>query len=673
MSDLLRFTIVGVVNGAVYAIAASGLVVTYTTTGIFNFAHGALGMVLAFAYWELSVNQGVPVVVSLVLVLGVLAPLLGIVLERVLFRRLSRAPVAVSLVVTVGLLVLLLGAAQSLWPPESRVLPDFFPDQTVHTLGIVISYHQLTIIVVGLAVAFGLRLLLFQTRLGVSMRAVVDDPDLAAQNGILPERVAASSWAVGVVLAGIAGILLAPALTLDQIGLTLLVVNGYAAAILGRLRNLPLTYGGALIIGLIQSYLVWAAGDFSFGTGVLGNNDVLNELNPIVPVLFLFGVLVFLPQARLSVGRAVGVAQPRVPDLNRSLRAAVFFVIAAYAVSFLLSDIRLLDASVGLVLGMVMLSLVLLTGYGGQIALCQFSFVGIGALVMGKFFADGQLIGVLAAAVVTGLVGALVAIPALRLQDLYLALVTFAVALFADEIIFDHPDAFDSGGNIFFDGMALGPVELSGDRTRFLVAAVGFAAFGVLVLAIRRGPFGRRLAALSDSPAASATLGMNVLTTKAAVFAVSAAMAGAAGALYGPIRGSAGSLDFDVVRSLFVFLLATIGGITTVTGAFIGGVVFTALPIIQNEWLSDEVQLTGLFIGVGAIVVSRSPHGFAGALLGWLARLRRSESHEAPVTDEPLGGGEAMELPASDLEVHLTDVVLLPGDVDGRGHPRVVP
>ncbi len=640
MSDLLRFTIVGVVNGAVYAIAASGLVVTYTTSGIFNFAHGALGMVLAFAFWELSVNQGLPVILSLIIVLGIIAPLLGVVLERVLFRRLSKAPVAVSLVVTVGLLVMLLGAAQTIWPPESRVLPDFFPGEQIRALGIVITYHQLTIILIGIAVAFGLRLLLFNTRLGVAMRAVVDDPDLAAQNGILPERVAASSWAIGVVLAGIAGILLAPALTLDQIGLTLLVVNGYAAAILGRLRNLPLTYGGALIIGLIQSYLIWAAGDFSFGAGWLGNNDLLNELNPIVPVLFLFAVLVFLPQARLTAGRIVGAARPRVPDLSSSLRSAGIFVVVAFAASFLLSDIRMLDASVGLVLGMVMLSLVLLTGYGGQIALCQFSFVGIGALVMGKLFVDGQLLGVVVAALITGAVGALVAIPALRLQNLYLALVTFAVALFADEIVFDHPNAFDSGGNIFYEGMALGPLELSGGRTRFLVAAIGFAGFGVLVLAIRRGPFGRRLAALSDSPAASATLGMNLLTVKATVFAVSAAMAGAAGALYGPIRGSAGSLDFNVVRSLFVFLLATIGGITTVTGAFIGGVVFTALPIIQEEWLGDDIQLEGLFIGIGAIVVSRSPNGFAGVLLGWLSRLKPSRWRSS---DEGDGPGEPIE------------------------------
>jgi branched-chain amino acid transport system permease protein len=139
---------------------------------------------------------------------------------------------------------------------------------------------------------------------------------------------------------------------------------------------------------------------------------------------------------------------------------------------------------------------------------------------------------------------------------------------------------------------------------------------------------------------------MDLLRTKVTVFALSAAMAGAAGALYGPIRGSAGSLDFNVVRSLFVFLLATVGGITTVTGAFIGGVVFTALPIIQEEWLSGDIQLEGLFIGIGAIVISRSPHGFASVVLDWIARLRPSRRRpgaEPPAPGSPEPGTSETE------------------------------
>ena len=332
-------------------------------------------------------------------------------------------------------------------------------------------------------------------------------------------------------------------------------------------------------------------------------------------MIFLLVVLVFLPQARLRVGRVVGAASPRVPDLPTSLRRSAGFLVVAVVISSVLSDVRLFDATSGLVFGMVMLSLVLLSGYGGQIALCQFTFVGIGALVMGKLFADGQLLGIVVAGAITAAVGALVALPALRLQDLYLALVTFSVALFADEIVFSHPKAYPGGGgNTFFDSVKLGPFDVGGDRAKFLVAATGFTAFGLFVLATRRSPFGRRLSAMSDSPAAAATLGMSVLGTKVRVFATSAGMAGIAGALFAITRGSAGALDFNAIRSLFVFLLATIGGLTTVTGAFIGGVVFAILPVIQKEFFDDCIQLDGLFIGIGAIVISRQPNGFAGVV-----------------------------------------------------------
>ena len=644
MSDLLRFTIVGIVTGSVYAVSASGLVVTYTTSGIFNFAHGAIGMVLAFTYWELSVNQGMNTLLALVLVLGVIAPLVGVVLERVLFRRMADATVGRSLVVTVGLLVLLLGLAQTIWKSEARNLPGFFPGSSLNVAGVVITYHELTTILVGVVVAVGLRVLLFNTRLGVAMRAVVDSRDLAAQNGILPERTSAAAWALGTALAGAAGILLAPALSMSQIILTLLVINGYAAAILGQLKSLPRTFVGAMLLGVTESYVIGYGGNFTFGRGWLGADSFFNEIKSVVPVIFLLVLLVFLPQARLRVGRIISASTPRVPPLPASLRNAGLFSLVAFVASFFLSNSQMLDVTVGLCLGMVMLSLVLLSGYAGQIALCQFTFAGIGALVMGKLFPGGQLIGLLVVFAVTAVVGALVALPALRLQDLYLALVTFSIALFADKIFFDHPRTYDNGGNLFFDRVAIGPIELTSDRARFMVAVAGFALFGVVVLVIRRGRFGRLLAAMSDSPAAAATLGMNILRTKMMVFAISGGMAGAAGALFGVTRGSAGAIDFDVIRSLYIYLLATIGGITTVTGAFIGGVVSTGLPIIQEQWV-PQIQLTGLFIGIGAIVVSRSPNGLAGLLLPRLERLRRSrtrrETEASPSTAVPPVATEA--------------------------------
>ena len=168
-------------------------------------------------------------------------------------------------------------------------------------------------------------------------------------------------------------------------------------------------------------------------------------------------------------------------------------------------------------------------------------------------------------------------------------------------------------------------IDLDSERSLFVFLAVCFAAMAVLVLAVRRGPLGRRLAAMNDSPAACMTLGLNLVGTKVTVFALSAGMAGFAGALFGMLRTSVSANDFVLLISLNTFLLAMIGGITTVTGALIGGM---ALPLLDTD-------LQGLFIGAGAIVVSRLPNGFAGVLYSLPERLRRPSARGTGASREP--------------------------------------
>src|SRR5436309_10160268 len=246
MTAFLSAVVIGLVIGCGYAVAASGLVVTYTTSGIFNFAHGAIGMLMAFTYWELRVNQHWPAPIALVVVLLVLSPLLGAVIERVLMRQLYAAPMRVAIVVTLALLVILLGVATAIWSPsEGRRLPEFFAGHDIQLAGVRVTYHQMiTLGIAGLIAGF-LRFLMFHTRTGVTMRAVVDNRDLAGMNGVYPERVAQLSWALGAVLAALAGILIAPALPLNHLQLTFLVIHGYAAAMLRQLKNLPRTVVGA--------------------------------------------------------------------------------------------------------------------------------------------------------------------------------------------------------------------------------------------------------------------------------------------------------------------------------------------------------------------------------------------------------------------------------------------
>jgi branched-chain amino acid transport system permease protein len=611
MHDFLRYTVLGLVVGSGYAVAASGLVVTYTTSGIFNFAHGAIGMFMAFVYWKVHVDMGVPTLLALAIVLLVLAPLLGAAIERTLMRSLYGASTGAALVVTVGLMLTLLGGAFSFWPQgTARLLPEFFSGHQFTLAGLVITYHQATVVVVAALVALFLRLLFYRTRIGTAMRAVVDDPELLAMNGANPKRVGQASWALGASLASLAGILLAPLVTLEVLILTLLVLNCLAAAMLGRLKSLPVTFIGAILVALGENYIV------GYGPGNVGS------YRGALPSIFLLLVLLFLPQARLKAGRVVVARSPRVPNLRQSVFAGAAFVVIGIVVSGHLSRSNLATYGGGLAIALIMLSLVLLTGYGGQVSLCQLTFAGIGAFVMGRYFSGGSVLGLVACAAAAGLAGFLVSLPALRLQGLYLALTTFAVGRGMDLLFFSNSHVFGYGGRLGVPRIKIPGITFHGDRAFFILLLITFAVAGVGLLALRRGPFGRQLAAQSDSEAACATLGLSLVATKAIVFSVSAAMAGVAGALYGGLRGGVTQNDFLVLISLAVALSVYVGGINTVTGALIGGLFFAVLPTIGSHF-PKLAQTQYLGTGMAAAIVGRFPNGIVGLISNGVDRARR--------------------------------------------------
>ncbi|HLG92236.1 MAG TPA: ABC transporter permease, partial [Acidimicrobiales bacterium] len=523
----------------------------------------------------------------------------------------------ISLVVTLGLLLFLVGLGTVVWDPtQVRQIPEFFAGHQVRLFGVTITWHQLTVVATAILVALSLRLFLYRTRAGCAMRAVVDDPELAAMAGARPARFGQLGWAIGSALAGLAGIMLSALVPLDSITLTLLIINGFAAAMVGRLRSLPLTFAGGLMLGLVEDYAV----DYVHASW-------LSDFKPVIPMVFLFVVLLVLPQARLEVaGRTPLVRAPRVAGLRESLVAAALFVAGAWLVgNYLLSPANLLTASHGVALALVMLSLVLLTGYAGQVSLCQLTFAGLGAFAMGKVAGGGSLLGLLAAVGLSAAVGTLVALPALRLRGLYLALSTLAFAQAMDYGFFQNNSVFGAGGSLSVGRVHLGPLPTQSSKAFFVVLCATFALAGVGVLALRRSSFGRKLTAMSESPVASATLGMNLTWTKVAVFALSAGLAGLAGALYGGQQGQVGANDFALLSSLVILLLATIWGIKTVTGVLLAGVVYAVFPIIQNH-LPDAVRsFAYLATGLGALSIGRSPNGLVGAyspLTWWRQRAR---------------------------------------------------
>jgi branched-chain amino acid transport system permease protein len=250
-------------------------------------------------------------------VILVLAPLFGALIERVLMRGLQGVSQATSLVVTVGLMLGLIGLANTIWKPADRQLAEFFGGKRAFELsGVVVNWHQITTIAVAALVAVSLRLLLYRTRLGVAMRAQVDDRNLAALTGSRPTRVSMLSWALGSSLAAVAGVLLAPILQLNVLVLTLLVVNAYAAAMVGRLRSLPLTFAGALALGLAESFAV----------RYLPNEGVFSNIKPAIPTLFLFAVLMLLPEVRLKAGGLVASAGTGNPSFRMSVVGLVLLV-----------------------------------------------------------------------------------------------------------------------------------------------------------------------------------------------------------------------------------------------------------------------------------------------------------------------------------------------------------
>ncbi|MCZ7526259.1 MAG: ABC transporter permease [Acidimicrobiia bacterium] len=615
MTTFVRLTIFGLVTGATYSVAASGLVLTYTTSGIFNFAHGAIGMLAAFVYWELHHHHHWPTPLALAALLLVLAPLAGAAIERFLVRPLRDAPLAANLVVTVGLLAGCIGLARTVWKPDvGRVVRPFFGLEGFRAAGAFVSWHQATTLLVAVAAAVGLRLLLHRTRSGIAMRAVVDDRDLASLNGMRPSRSSTLAWAVGASMAALAGILLAPVLTLDVVPLTLLVVNAYAAAVVGRLRSLPLTFAGAMILGLLQSYAISYLPKAFPGDRL---PDWLPGLNASLPVVMLFVVLLLLPEARLRGARAMRAVTTGVPSLRRSVAGAVLLVAAALVVSGLLGDRTLSRVGEGLALGLIGLSLVPLTGFAGQVSLCQLSFAGFGAVMMAKYGVDGALWGLVLAVAVPAAVGALVALPALRLQGLYLALATLAFAVLVDNMIFPQRRLFWTG-SVDVDRFDVLGWSLQGDRAWFVVLAVAYAGSGVFVLALRRGSFGRRLVALRDSPVACATLGMSLTRTKLAVFALSAGMAGLAGALYAALRESVSAQSFTMVSGLVILLLAVIGGIGAATGPLVGGLVIAAMTIVSEE-LPGATWVAAIGPALAAVALARHREGLAVSL-GRVAR-----------------------------------------------------
>lgn len=634
MHRFLQHTITGIPLAAVYAISATGLVVTYTISGIFNFAHGAIGMLAAFAYWQIHVDWGLPLVPSLLLVVFVIAPLFGALIERVLIRGLDGASEVVNIVVTTSLMIGLLGLANLVWPPgENRNVVQFFNDvQGLELFGVTIAIHRLIMVGVALVVVGLLWLLLNRTRIGVTMRAVVDDRALLQLNGGRPARVSMFSWALGSSLAAIAGILIAPTLNMQPITLTLMVVTAYAAAAVGKLQSLPLTFLGALILGLGESYLK----GYIDTTDTIGSFHLDKLGSAFSPIVLLIAIL-FLPQARLrSVGQQRQREHWKVPSVEGAVLGAVSLVVVVVGTALLLEPTYQLLLVDGLFFALVAMSLVPLTGYAGQISLAQITFAGVGGIVASMVGAQLQPLSIIVAVAVTAVFGGLVALPALRLQGIYLALATAALAILMYELVFLQDSVMPANNRQVPPAGIWGSdgPKVSSTLAQIILLAVAFGLGGVGLVLLRRGRWGRRLSAMKDSPVACATLGLSLTSTKVATFALSAGIAGLAGAISG-LTLTTDQLRFEANFPVTTF--AVVGGVGVVSGALIGGFMLGVLPVMNKVFATNALgffkffevpvtKLTAITPGLIGVSLGRNPTGISPQVVEGFAPLRRSRS-----------------------------------------------
>ena len=604
MHDYLPFVVIGLTTGAVYALSSLGLVLTYRTSGVFNFAHGAIGMFATYLFY--SLRQQLPTAPAVIIAVLVVAPLMGLAVDQ-LFRRLDGAGATASIVATLGLLVGLQGLATALYGGEARRLSPLFPVRTYRAFDLNIGIDQT--IVVAVAVAAGLALIVFfrSTHLGLQTRAVVDNRALSGLVGTNPSAVTRFSWMLGCAFAATSGILFAPFVGLDSVILTLLVVQAFGAAAVGRLQSFPRTAAAAFGVGVVQSVATKIVGEIG--------NQSLTALPSAVPFIVLFGVLLFSRQTQLNEppvtraavrGRREARAGRRFPARSLALVLGTAAVLPPF-----LNSSRLLTLSVTVVMVLLFTSLSLLIGLSRQLSLCHAVFVVFGATTLAHLQSAGvpYLVALPLAALVVVPIGAALAFPAIRLSSLYLGLATFGFGILA-EGLFPTGWAFGAKGFVGIDR----PGFLDGDNAFYYFALAVVAAGIVAVEVIRVTRLGRILVALADSPRAVGSMGVSPLAARVVTFCLSAFLAGLAGGLLGSLVRSVSATSFSFFHSLLWVTVLVAAGSRTVGGVALGATLLVAVPATFTAPVVTEWQPVAF--GVLAIVFAQAPNGLIGFFSG---------------------------------------------------------
>ena len=651
MTQFLSYALPGIPYGCVFALMAMGLVLTYKASGVFNLAFGAQAYVSAVAFYEAKRN-GWPTWAAFFVSVVVLGPAIGLLLDRFLFRYTRTASTLVKLVPALGLLLALpsitqvvFGGGQLLGPPALFLNPSHVYFHVVH---LAVDGLELATVVVTAVSALGLGLLFRSGGLGLQMRAVVESPRMAELAGVDSDRVSAFAWMLSSFFAGLAGVLLSPVFaSLNPLNFTSLLVAAIAAAALGGFTSLPLTFVGGIALGILQEIV----------GGYLPSGSILaSGLRPSFPFLVLVVLLVAMPsfRNRREAEDPMAACDPppasvrapeRMTEVTLGMRALTGIVALAFVVSALtwVSGNWLFTLTEGLVLSVVFLSIILITGMGGQISLCQATFAGVGAFTAGQLAAHHGtpvLWGMAAAAVIAAVVGGLVAIPTLRLGGIALALVTLSFALVADNLLFVFWWAGNGASGVSVPRPTIGPVDFAAAGSFFWLALALLALCSVLLVLIRGGTTGQELAAMRGSVIGARTIGIDVPHLRIVTFALSAALAGIGGVLYGSLQQSVSPHDFSYQFSLVYVVIVAVVGVHTVAGAIEAGIAYAVLQQLIGTLPSRYSPLLAAIVGLAALTYVRHPEGVVAYVKHWLVDrveqlitvARRRQSTPAPTS-----------------------------------------
>ncbi|MFL6206658.1 MAG: ABC transporter permease subunit [Acidimicrobiales bacterium] len=596
MHSFLQFLIIGLGAGATYALFAQGAVLIYRGSGLVNFAQGAVGTFAAYlAFLELY-GEGKPLQLVPALVLAVLAAgAVGFLFQLVVLRSLRGAAAIVRVIATIGLLGLLQAVIAKRWGSSNHRVASYLPNRVFDWGGYTVQEERLYLIGITLVLTFALWAWTRYTRVGLAINASAQNERAVQTLGWSPDRLAVLTWTMGGMLAGLAAVLAAPLTGLSATTFTIVVtVAGLGAALLGAFHSFPWTLVGGLIIGVGEAMATLYGGDL---TDLL-HQDLITGLNRASAFLVIFLVVVVRGRG-LPLRSHVAARLPRLGTGQINPRAVVLAAAVFLVLLFGVMDDPWARASYTTLASAVMiLSIVVLTGYAGQISLAQWALAGIGALIAARLVRAGLPVevSVVLGIALTILVGLVFAVPALRTRGVNLAVVTLGLGFLVSEVVFANPHYL---GNILDNGTRIDRVELFGMRVDAFnhphawaaVSLVCFVVLALLVANLRRSRTGRRLLAVRTNERAAASLGISVFGVKLYAFAVSAGLAAVAGILIGFRSQVVTYGEFNVFASINSLGHAVIGGLGFVLGAVFGAP--NAIGGFGTRVVEDWVNLGG--------------------------------------------------------------------------------